>query len=775
MESRCENTIIKKGSSMKQSALRNISLSILAYMMFLSAAAGIASAQNKALGKWEVTIKFNEREMVSTLSITQNAEGAYTATWQRKREPGDEVRGENKITNIKLDGNKISFDMASKYGDNEWSSTYNGTIKGDQLTGKFSSDWGEADANGIRVKAGVFGNWEFTSPGRGGQTRTRLLVLKEDMTGTYQMRDSDVAIKDMKVDGNAVSFKIDMSYGQNSFTMEFKGKLTGDELKGEWGTPRGSREAVGKRAGEKIIVSAEQVTASLDKIIAEAKDSGTVKDIDTAVAVVEAAAKSMDKMELLAKLDKLQSYRKDVVLPSPKKALTDSDKFDWAILSFQVRQQRNVSAEQVKAHPASAEFPGAIADDVKRIKKNVVIFTNRPGWRNHGIYGQANRKDMHSTGLYAAPGEIITVTVPAKAAKAGLSIRIGVHRDTLWGKKSWKRAPEICRVFDITSEVTKAANAFGGPIYIESTHDCELGRFRVNIDGAVAMPRYIAGKTKAKQWKKQRSHPAPWAEIETKKVVFTLASEHIRDIEDPTEIVEFWDGVMDSCADLLGREHKRKRSERFATDIQISAGYMHSGYPLMAGLDIGSTMVDIERIKKNGHGGVWGLFHEIGHNHQNSLWVYRGTTEVTVNLFSLYVFEKMCGLYPKDRVHSGALPENRDKSLGKYLADGAKFDKWQSNPFLALYMYSMIQEKFGWEPMTKVFKEYRAEEEANLPKNDDQKRDQWMVRLSKATGKNLSQFFDAWGVPVSDSAKQQVASLPKWMPKDFPEIKASGK
>ena len=87
----------------------------------------------------------------------------------------------------------------------------------------------------------------------------------------------------------------------------------------------------------------------------------------------------------------------------------------------------------------------------------------------------------------------------------------------------------------------------------------------------------------------------------------------------------------------------------------------------------------------------------------------------------------------------------------------------------------MIQEKFGWEPMTKVFKEYRAEEEANLPKNDDQKRDQWMVRLSKATGKNLSQFFDAWGVPVSDSAKQQVASLPKWMPEDFPKTEASGK
>ncbi|MCK4999980.1 MAG: M60 family metallopeptidase [Anaerohalosphaera sp.] len=761
---------------MEKSAFRGISRSIvLVCMLFVCAAAGMASAETKALGKWEVTIKFNEREMVTTLSITQGKGGAYAAAWERKRREGEQRRGETNITDVKVEGNKISFTMTSKYGENEWTSSYAGTIEGDKLTGKLTSERGEIDANGVRVKPAVFGNWEFTSQGRGGGSRTRLLVLKEDMTGTYQMRDSDVAIKDFKVDGNAVSFKIDMSYGQNSFTMEYKGKLTGEELKGEWITPRGSREAVGKRAGTTIVVNAEEAAAGLEKMIAEAKKTGTIKEIDNAVAIIEAATRSMDKMELFAKLDTLQSYRKDVVLPSPKKALTDSDKLDWAILNFQVRQLRNIPAEQVKAHPAAAEFPGAIDDDVKRIKRKVTITTDRPGWRNRGIYGQTDRKDMQSTGLYAAPGELITVTVPTEAAAAGLNVRIGVHRDTLWGKKSLKRAPEICRVFDITSETTMAANAFGGPIYIDTPHDCALGKFKVKIENAVAMPRYIAGKTKPKQWLKIRNNPAPWAEFETDKVVFTLASEHVRSIDDPTEIVKFWDGVMDSCADLLGKKHDRKRAERFATDIQISAGYMHSGYPLMAGLDIGSTMLDIDRIKKNGHGGVWGLFHEIGHNHQNSLWVYRGTTEVTVNLFSLYVFEKMCGLYPKDKVHSGALPENREKSLKKYLAEGAKFDKWQSNPFLALYMYSMIQEEFGWEPMSKVFKEYREESKENLPKNDDQKRDQWMVRLSKATGKNLGPFFDAWGVPVSDDAKQQVASLPKWMPKDFPEVKVPAK
>ena len=90
---------------------------------------------------------------------------------------------------------------------------------------------------------------------------------------------------------------------------------------------------------------------------------------------------------------------------------------------------------------------------------------------------------------------------------------------------------------------------------------------------------------------------------------------------------------------------------------------MHSGYPLMAGgLDAASLFVDKAKIMRN-EPRVWGLFHEIGHNHQNSLWVYGGTTEVTVNLFSLYIFEKMCGLGPKDNVWGGALPATREHSL----------------------------------------------------------------------------------------------------------------
>ncbi len=65
----------------------------------------------------------------------------------------------------------------------------------------------------------------------------------------------------------------------------------------------------------------------------------------------------------------------------------------------------------------------------------------------------------------------------------------------------------------------------------------------------------------------------------------------------------------------------------------------------------------------------------------------------------------------------------------------------------------------------------RAAPKDELPKNDDEKRDQWMVRLSKTAGKNLGPFFQAWGVPVSQAAPDEIKKLPAWMPPHFPPKK----
>jgi len=83
-----------------------------------------------------------------------------------------------------------------------------------------------------------------------------------------------------------------------------------------------------------------------------------------------------------------------------------------------------------------------------------------------------------------------------------------------------------------------------------------------------------------------------------------------------------------------------------------------------------------------------------------------------------------------------------------------------------------MKNAFGWDPFVKTFKEYMAPG-AQRPRNDGDKRDQWMVRFSKNVGRNLGPFFQAWGIPTSQKARDSIQNLPVWMPESFPPKPAS--
>jgi hypothetical protein len=362
---------------------------------------------------------------------------------------------------------------------------------------------------------------------------------------------------------------------------------------------------------------------------------------------------------------------------------------------------------------------------------------------------------------------LIRVQVPANAADKKLAIRIGCHSDALWHLDEWKRPPEISRRDPITQAQATAANPFGGLVYLEVPGDCPLGVIMVTIGGAVEAPHFILGKTSVMEWKtKVRNAPAPWAELETKKIILSVPSEKIRQLDDPEALMKFWDQVLDAEADLATIPRDRKRPERIVPDVQISAGYMHSGYPIMTFLDKSvEHSLSLAEMKQ----GSWGHFHELGHNHQQGAWTFDGTTEVTCNLFSLYCMETLCGK-PPGQGHDAMKPDAVDKRLRTYLSMSDKFAKWKSDPFLALIMYHQLRVGFGWETYKKIFAEYRDLPKADQPKTDEEKHDQWMVRFSRAAGKNLGPFFEAWGVPTSDSARTSIKDLPGWMPADWPKL-----
>lgn len=437
--------------------------------------------------------------------------------------------------------------------------------------------------------------------------------------------------------------------------------------------------------------------------------------------------------------------RAAIAVPGPKQPIRVEDALKRLSVTLENEELARQSPEQVKPHAAARSFPGEVPADAPRVRRTVAIDTALSGW--------------HSTGLYAPPGEAIEVGVPEGATGKRLQIRIGAHADRLWHLDIWRRWPEICRQTRLDRPATRIANPFGGLVYVDVPGGCALGVLKVQIAGAVEAPHFVLGQTAAADWPSRRQRPAPWAELEGKRVVLTVPSEHIRKLEDAQELMQFWDRVIEACDELSGRPPQPKK-ERYVPDVQISAGYMHSGYPIMTHLDVGGLMVDKPGIVAFKQDGAWGFFHEMGHNYQSGDWTFEGTGEVTCNLFSLYVFHRVCG---RDDIFDVKVPPRQQAEARRRHRDqGHSFEHWKSDPFLALAMYVELQRQFGWETYRKVLAEYRAAKDR--PTTDPQKRDQWLVRFSRATGRNLAPFFQSWGVPTSPEARASVASMPEWMP-----------
>ena len=417
-----------------------------------------------------------------------------------------------------------------------------------------------------------------------------------------------------------------------------------------------------------------------------------------------------------------------------------------------IRQLMSTPPGQVRAHPAAMDFPGAPPPSAPRVTRTLSVDTSVPRW--------------HSTGLYAAPGELIAVTIPPHAARKRLQVRIGCHKDDLLNPKvaSWSRVPQITRSFGLAQEVTEAANAFGGLIYIVVPANSALGTIEVTIANAVPSPLFQLGKTSITQWRNEiRYLPAPWAELAGKHLIVSLPSSSARKLDDPSEAMRFWDRVVEVQDDLVGMTDRRG-PERFVLDRQIGAGYMHSGYPIMAHLDQADRVANLTEFRKNTKG-FNGFFHELGHNHQRPEWTFSGNGEVSCNIFVWLAQEKAGQKEPRKKLTT---EPSWKHNVDKFFAAGGDFEAWKTDPLVSLVFYNQLIEAFGWDALRNLFREYRQLKAADLPKNELEKRDQYLVRLSRGVNRNLGPFFETWRIPVSKPARDSIKDLPVWMPAGFP-------
>ncbi|UWZ83318.1 hypothetical protein [Occallatibacter riparius] len=155
----------------------------------------------------------------------------------------------------KIDGNAITFWVNSDYEGQTYKLVYKGKVNGDSIDFDFGTEdgsWGtvmtakrQGTAAGAPVAGptDVSGNWSgnFDFNGTSMPVTFKLQSSGATLTGTVEgMGPAPVTIKDGKVDGDTVSFNIDVDYQGQTYTLAYKGKVQAGTINFDFGTMDGS-------------------------------------------------------------------------------------------------------------------------------------------------------------------------------------------------------------------------------------------------------------------------------------------------------------------------------------------------------------------------------------------------------------------------------------------------------------------------------------------------------------------------------------------------------
>ncbi|CAF0917013.1 unnamed protein product [Adineta ricciae] len=378
---------------------------------------------------------------------------------------------------------------------------------------------------------------------------------------------------------------------------------------------------------------------------------------------------------------------------------------------------------------------------------------------------ESSTVEWHCTGYYVAAGIPIEIDVIDLKGSDKWSARIGCHSDNLGRCDQLRRWPCISICKSLSSGAIRMSSAFGGLLFLQSPEG-NSNSITVNLHHVVLTPTYdLTDANRLITWDSKRSEAEGlWADIAGRFIVFNLPSKSVLHLtaSQLDRALEFWDSVVLAHHDLRGTEPDRR--ERIVCDEQPSIGYMQtmndyvldSGYPIVTHMDVSNHtqdgfLLNIETRKKKGE---WGIFHEIGHNLQRAWWTFAGTTEITVNIFTLHAMDKICHIQPW--IHDWL--KDQISGTKEYINNGSQFNKWKENCGVGLFIYAQLIREYGWESYKCVFRKYE-QIQPNLS-SDQEKMDYWITTFSKQVGQNLVPLFKFWGFPISQPTIDELAQYP---------------
>jgi hypothetical protein len=437
----------------------------------------------------------------------------------------------------------------------------------------------------------------------------------------------------------------------------------------------------------------------------------------------------------------------------------------------------------VSKYAQARVFPGLVCSEEPRLQNYAVAMDFNYNYVGENLRINVPPQPQFSTGLYAAPGELVTIDVPA--GDYSLSAQIGAWTDNLSAIQSPPRDPIIYTRTQLAPGRNYLRNLYGGHIYIFAGRPLSTPVSLV-FSNVVKSPDFVLGKTTNEEWKTAvQNSCVPWLELRSENMIFVVPREYIlsRPIADATASMQEWDniikydfyeweGLVENPAEPVDKAPLLPW--RVVLDIKPVVGYGHSGFPIVAQNDY-SWYDGIGNVAMIDGGGNWGYYHEVGHNNQQpSYWSWSTLGETTCNLFAFKVAHRLQAQVPqawppKHPALATAIP-----AALKFAADPAtnkNFDGTDArinDPFARLTPFLQIFDKVpagmnydSWGFMAELYKRARRAQRISL--TDQNKRDFVYEALCEYTGHDWINFFNAWGITISNIAKNKMAQYPKML------------
>lgn len=382
--------------------------------------------------------------------------------------------------------------------------------------------------------------------------------------------------------------------------------------------------------------------------------------------------------------------------------------------------------------------------------------------------GDKWREEHVSLGLYAAPGQPFTITIPKELVGKNLELQIGHHFPE-------KNKPLICmpgtsRWFKLNQESSTFISPHGGIMLLMVPKSVELKNTPVTVDGALRAPQFILGQHTDEDWKTLRQAPAPWGELVSEHLILLVPRDILQKLDNPTEIMTWWN------------ENNRDLEDFYAYYPKV-AFRMHSGHYAEEGLsywplhwDVQNVpyLLDIKAMKSTNSA----LFlHEHGHHcdfweMELSFW-----SESTTNWGGYYLKDREGLSFDwKDSqdLHLRNLFDPKNESMLEI-----QQEKWYKISTKGTHHWSyaitsmMIgyAEDFGWDCVKTTIKRLRDPEDGvnkwdfiDTGDHDQAKIDRYLIGLSVAAQRDVRPYFAHFKLYPSSGTNVYLNSLklPKW-------------